>query len=171
MLAEVVDAIFGGDTQTRAPDLTVLSGVTIATLSISNDEHSFTEALAWIEHAPGPRVVIAVEGTGSYGIDLFRTLQAAGLTVVEIDRSRRGERRRGKSDRIDAHLAALHALRLNAGRLPVPRADGDREALRILLGARRELTTTKTRTIKAPFAGAADESSAGTGRSAGTVEP
>lgn len=29
----------------------------------------------------------------------------------------------------------------------MPRADGDREALRILLGARRELTTAKTRTI------------------------
>jgi hypothetical protein len=67
--------------------------------------------------------------------------------VVEIERPRRGERRRGKSDPIDAHLAALHALRLGADRLPTPRADGDREALRILLDARRELTTAKTRTI------------------------
>jgi transposase len=66
---------------------------------------------------------------------------------VEIERPRRGERRRGKSDPIDAHLAALHALRLDADRLPTPRADGDREALRILLGARRDLTTAKTRTI------------------------
>ena len=32
------------------------------------------------------------------------------------------------------------ALRLDAGRLPVPRADGDREALRILLVARQEIT-------------------------------
>jgi transposase len=38
----------------------------------------------------------------------------------------------------------LTALRLNADRLPTPRADGDREALRILLGARHELTTTTT---------------------------
>src|SRR5215217_4468995 len=70
-----------------------------------------------------------------------------GLTVVDIERPRRGERRLGKSDPIDSHLAALHALRLDADRLPTPRADGDREALRILLGARRELTTAKTRTI------------------------
>ena len=56
---------------------------------------------------------------------LARVLQAAGLTVVEIERPRRGERRRGKSDPIDAHLAALHALRLDADRLPTPRADGD----------------------------------------------
>ena len=38
----------------------------------------------------------------------------------------------------------LTALRLDADRLPTPRADGDREALRILLGARQELTTTST---------------------------
>jgi Transposase len=65
--------------------------------------------------------------------------------VVEIERPRRGERRRGKSDPIDAHLAALHALHLDADRLPTPRAD--REALPILLRAHRELTTAKTRTI------------------------
>jgi transposase len=54
---------------------------------------------------------------------------------------------RGKSDPIDAHLAALATLRMPADRLPTPRADGDREALRILLVARREMTTTNTRHI------------------------
>ena len=34
----------------------------------------------------------------------------------------------------------LAALRLETSRLPVPRADGDREALRILLVARQEMT-------------------------------
>jgi transposase len=38
----------------------------------------------------------------------------------------------------------LSALQLPADRLPTPRADGDREALRILLCARQELTTTST---------------------------
>ncbi|GAA1853510.1 hypothetical protein GCM10009836_37010 [Pseudonocardia ailaonensis] len=37
--------------------------------------------------------------------------------------------------------------RLDADRLPLPRADGDRKALRILLGARRELTTYRRRMI------------------------
>jgi hypothetical protein len=50
----------------------------------------------------------------------------------------------GKSDPIDAHLAVLAALRLDADRLPMPRADGDREALRILLGARQEITAAST---------------------------
>ena len=121
MLAEVVDAVVGGDTHrdTHALELTAPSGATIATLMIGNDERGYAEAIAWVaEHAPGPRVVVGLEGTRSYGIGLARVLQAAGLTVVEIERPRRGERRRGKSDPIDAHLAALHALRLDTDRLP-----------------------------------------------------
>jgi len=38
----------------------------------------------------------------------------------------------------------LAALRLDASRLPAPRADGDREALRILLVACQEITVTAT---------------------------
>jgi hypothetical protein len=45
---------------------------------------------------------------------------------------------------IDAHLAVRAALRLDADHLPALRADGDREALRILLGARQELTAAST---------------------------
>jgi transposase len=41
-------------------------------------------------------------------------------------------------------LAALFALRQDADRLPTPRADGMREALRILLAARQEMVTTST---------------------------
>ena len=103
MLAEVVDAVVGGDTHrdTHALELTAPSGATIATLMIGNDERGYAEAIAWVaEHAPGPRVVVGLEGTRSYGIGLARVLQAAGLTVVEIERPRRGERRRGKSDPI-----------------------------------------------------------------------
>lgn len=121
------------------------SGVTLASTTINNSESGFTEALVWInDYSPGDRIVIAVEGTRSYGIGLTRALHAAGATVVEIEQPRRGDRRRGKSDQIDAHLAAIHGLRLDADHLPTPRADGDREAVRILLSARRELTTTKT---------------------------
>jgi len=100
----------------------------------------------WIaERAPGPRVVVAVEGTRSYGAGLTRALTEAGLTVVEAEQPTRTSRRgRGKSDSIDAHLAVRWALELDAAKLPTPRADGDREALRTLLCARDELTTTGT---------------------------
>jgi transposase len=65
--------------------------------------------------------------------------------VIEAEQpSRKHRRGRGKSDSIDAHLAVLYALGLDAAKLPTPRADGDREALRILLCARQELTTTST---------------------------
>jgi transposase len=65
--------------------------------------------------------------------------------VIECEPPRRKQRRgKGKSDPIDAHLAVLAALRMDAARLPVPRADGDREALRILLVARQEMTMAAT---------------------------
>lgn len=65
--------------------------------------------------------------------------------MVECEQPHRIDRHaKGKSDPIDAHLAVLTALRLDTDRLPTPRADGDREALRLLLIARQELTTAST---------------------------
>src|SRR6478735_2982205 len=127
LLAEVVDAVVGGDTHrdTHTLELTAPTGATISTLTVANDEDGFATVIAWItEHAPGPRVVVGLEGTRSYGIGLSRAVQAAGLVVVEVERPKRSDRRRGKSDPIDARLAALHTLRLDADRLPTPRADG-----------------------------------------------
>ncbi len=122
------------------------TGAPIATCRIDNDTDGYAQLLAWIlDHAPGPRLVVSIEGTRSYGIGLARAVSAAGLTVIECEQPARKDRRgRGKSDPIDAHLAVLAALRLDAEQLPTPRADGDREALRILLGTRDELTTTAT---------------------------
>lgn len=150
MLAEVVDAVVGGDTHrdTHTLEMITPAGVTIAQATITNTDAGFTDAIAFIaEHAPGPHVVIALEGTRSYGIGLARACTTAGLIVVEVQPSKRPARRAGKSDVIDARLAALAALHLDADALPIPRADGDREALRILLGARTELTRAKTRAI------------------------
>jgi transposase len=148
MLAEVIDAVVGADTHRDTHELEIAhpSGVMIAVLSISNDTGGYARAVAWIaEHAPGPRVVVAVEGTRSYGVGLARALTEAGLTVIECEQPTRSARRgRGKSDAIDAHLAVRWALELDAAKLPTPRADGDREALRTLLCARDELTTTGT---------------------------
>jgi transposase len=150
-LADVVDAVVGGDTHrdTHALEMVAPGGATIAVLSIANDEDGFAEAIAWIaEHAPGPRIVVGLEGTRSYGIGLARAAVAAGLIVTEVQAPRRPDRRgRGKTDPIDAHLAAVQLLARPAGQLPAPRADGDREALRILLGARRELSISRTRQV------------------------
>jgi transposase len=148
MLAEVIDAVIGIDTHRDSHEVEIAdpAGKPIAAMRIGNDSAGFTQLLAAIaETAPGPRVAVSVEGTRSYGIGLVRALAAAGLLVIECERPSRKQRRgKGKSDPIDAHLAVLAALRMDANRLPVPRADGDREALRILLVARLELAVACT---------------------------
>ena len=148
MLAEVVDAVVGVDTHRDTHEVEIASpnGVPIARCSIRNDSTGYAQLLAWIvDHAPGPRLAVSIEGSRSYGVGLSRALSAAGLQVLESEQPKRSSRRgKGKSDAIDAHLAVLAALRLDADRLPTPRVDGDREALRILLGARHDLTVAST---------------------------
>jgi transposase len=148
MLAEVVDAVIGIDTHRDSHEVEIAdaAGKPIATMRIGNDSAGFAQLLAAIAKlAPGPRVAVAVEGTRSYGVGLARALAAAGLLVIECEQPSRKQRRgKGKSDPIDAHLAVLAALRMDVNRLPVPRADGDQEALRILLVARQEMTEAST---------------------------
>ncbi len=151
MLAEVVDAVVGIDTHRDSHEVEIAdaAGKPVATMRISNDSAGFAQLLAAIaKAAPGRGWRSAIEGSRSYGIGLARALAAAGLLVIECEQPSRKQRRgKGKSDPIDAHLAVLAALRLDTGRLPVPRADGDREALRILLVARQEITEARTAQI------------------------
>src|SRR3954469_16334463 len=137
MLAELVDAVVGADTHRdfHEGEIALPTGAPIAACSISNDTTGYAEMLAWIvEHTPGPRLVVSIEGSRSYGLGVARAVSAVGLTVIECEQPARKVRRgKGKSDSIDAHLAVLTALQLDSSRLPVPRADGDREALQILL--------------------------------------
>jgi transposase len=148
MLADVIDAVIGVDTHrdVHHAEIAHPSGAVIATCSVRNTSAGYAELLTWAAgHAPGPRLAACIEGTRSYGAGLSRAAAAAGLVVIECEQPTRKTRRgKGKSDPIDAHLAVLTALQLDAGKLPTPRADGDREALRILLCARQELTGTAT---------------------------
>jgi transposase len=148
MLAETVDAVIGIDTHRDSHEVEIAdaAGKPIATVQVSNDSAGFSQLLAAIAKVvPGPRVAVCIEGTRGYGIGLARALAAAGLLVIECEQPSRKQRRgKGKSDPIDAHLAVLAALRLDTSRLAVPRADGDREALRILLVARQEITEAAT---------------------------
>ena len=78
-----------------------------------------------------------MEGTGAYGAGLARSLRAAGVTVIEVDRPNRQARRRdGKSDSLDAVEAARAALSGRA-RGVAKTADGNVEAIRVLLIAYR----------------------------------
>jgi transposase len=148
MLAETVDAVIGTGTHRDSHEVEIAdaAGKPIAVMRIGNDSAGFTQLLVAIAKvAPGLRVAVCVEGSRSYGIGLARALAAAGLLVLECEQPSRARRRgKGKSGPIGAHLAVLAALRLDASRLPVPRAGGDREALRILLVARQEITVART---------------------------
>ena len=78
-----------------------------------------------------------MEGTGAYGAGLARLLRGQGLMVIEVDRPNRQERRRnGKSDELDAIEAARAVLSGRAAGI-AKSADGDVEAIRALLVARR----------------------------------
>jgi transposase len=55
----------------------------------------------------GTVTAVGVEGTGSYGAEIARTLRGEGLCVLEVNRPNRAARRlKGKSDPLDAYQAA-----------------------------------------------------------------
>jgi transposase len=91
--------------------------------------------------------LVGIEGTGSYGAGLARCVAAAGVRVVEVDRSDRQDRRRaGKSDPLDAVSAARAAQSGRASGAPRGR-DGQVEAIRALMVARRTARAQRTQTI------------------------
>ena len=147
-VADVVDAVIGVDTHadTLAAALASPTGAVLAQCEVAATAAGIGELIGWsLAQAPGPRLVFAIEGTRSYGIGLARAVTCLGIPVIELERPARAERRgHGKTDAIDAVLGARKALGLDATALPTPRGDGDREALRILLVARRDMTTEKT---------------------------
>jgi transposase len=80
----------------------------------------------------GALEAVGVEGTGSWGAGLARSLAAAGIRVVEVDRpSRQTRRRRGKSDTIDAEEAARAVIAGRASAVPKDRT-GPVEPIRLL---------------------------------------
>jgi transposase len=80
----------------------------------------------------GELVAVGVEGCGSWGAGLSRSLAARGVRVVEVNRpNRQNRRRRGKSDTVDAEAAARAVLAGDATVTPKT-GTGPVEALRQL---------------------------------------
>jgi len=95
----------------------------------------------------GTVCLVGIEGTGSYGAGLARHVAAAGVRVVEVDRSDRQDRRRqGKSDPLDAVSAARAAQSGRAAGAPKGR-DGSVEAIRALMVAQRGARTDRIQAI------------------------
>jgi hypothetical protein len=95
----------------------------------------------------GQVALVGIEGTGSYGAGLARHLAAAGVRVVEVDRADRQDRHRaGKSDPLDAVSAARAAQSGRAAGTPKGR-DGEVEAIRALMVAKRSARAERTQAI------------------------
>jgi transposase len=162
MLADTADAVIGVDTHTDSHTACLVDrlGRQLAVITVPADPGGCRRLLAWArQHAPGPQLAWSVEGTRSHGLGLTRYLHAHGQPVTEAGRPERASRRPGgKPDPADAARAARDAL--TAERLAQPRADGSREALRILLTARAQANTARTaavNTLKALILGAPDD--------------
>jgi transposase len=106
----------------------------------------FAELHAWLTSF-GMLDRVGVEGTGAYGAGLARFLCGAGVIVIEVGRPNRQARRaHGKSDSIDAVEAARAALSGRAAAV-AKTADGNVEAIRVLLVAYRSGRDTRTKCL------------------------
>ena len=114
--------------------------------SFATDVAGYKQLSGWM-CAFGKIGLVGVEGTGSYGAGLARHLHRVGLVVVEVDRPNRQERaRQGKSDSLDAIEAARAALSGRAFGVAKTR-DGNVEAIRALMVARRSARESRTKAI------------------------
>src|SRR6266550_902620 len=139
MVADELDYVVGVDTHRDEHVLAVVVapvGAVVARRAVAANAGGYAQALRFADSYASGRRVWAVEGAGHYGAALARFLSGHGEVVLEAGRSPRGERRlRGKDDGLDAIRAARAAL--GSDERALPRAGQRREALRLLLLARR----------------------------------
>jgi transposase len=119
-------------------------GELLGEIAVAASAAGYRELVSWLAGLDG-EVMVGIEGAGSYGAGLCRHLQAVRISVVEVERPRRRDRRQGKSDRVDALLAAKRVLAGDG--VSTPRADGNRAALSVLLVAYRSCVEERTRLL------------------------
>ncbi len=143
------DAVIGGvDTHAEVHVAAVVNhvGGVLGVESFPTTIKGYRQLVSWLA-SHGELTLVGVEGTGSYGVGVARYLARAGIDVVEVDRPNRQTRhRKGKSDPVDAVAAARAALSGQASGLPKTR-DGNVEAIRVLMIARRSAIDTRIETL------------------------
>jgi transposase len=143
------DAVVGGvDTHVDVHVAAAVShvGGVLGIEPFATTRTGYRQLVSWLRSF-GELTLVGVEGTGSYGVGLSRYLRRAGIDVVEVDRPNRQMRHRlGKSDPVDAVAAARAALSGTAKGLPKSR-DGNVEAIRVLMIARRSAVDTRIETL------------------------
>jgi transposase len=148
MLAEQTDYVIGVDTHRDRHSAAILaaSGGLVGETSASADQAGYATLLRWADRHAAGRRVWAIEGSGSYGAGLTTFLDQHGERAIEIGRRvRRNSPSRAKSDPLDAIEAAREAL--SQSRQAVPRATGEREALRVLVNTREGAVLARTAAI------------------------
>jgi transposase len=139
MLADQLDYVVGVDTHLDEHVLAVVAaptGAVVARQTVRASAGGYAAALRFVAEAATGARAWAIEGAGHYGAGLARFLAGRGETVLELSRTPRAERRlRGKDDSLDAARTARAALASET--LALPRSGERREALRLLLIARR----------------------------------
>ncbi|OUZ09054.1 IS110 family transposase [Aeromicrobium sp. PE09-221] len=144
-LRDVVDVVIGVDTHVETHTAAVVdarTGAVLDEITVETTPAGYEELSAFADEHASLRAW-AVEGTGGHGAGLARHLARAQEIVIELDRPERSRRRNGaKSDPLDAQRAAREALART--RLGTPRSGGDRQALSVLLAARRSAVEAAT---------------------------
>ncbi|MDJ0499234.1 MAG: IS110 family transposase [Acidimicrobiia bacterium] len=143
------EAVIGGvDTHAEVHVAAVVNhvGGVLGVESFTTTQKGYRQLVSWLA-SHGELTLVGVEGTGSYGVGVARYLARAGIDVVEVDRpNRQARHRKGKSDPVDAVAAARAALSGQASGLPKTR-DGNVEAIRVLMIARRSAIDTRIETL------------------------
>ena len=144
-LREVVDVVIGVDTHVHTHSAAVLdtaTGGVLDEITVDATAEGYAELVEFANIYPMLRAW-AIEGTGGHGAGLSRHLLESSEIVIELDRPKRAARRNGaKSDPLDAIRAAREAMA--RPQLGTPRSGGERQALSVLLAARRSAINAST---------------------------
>lgn len=143
--------VIGADTHKATHTCAAVDGASgrlVEGLTVVAREPGFGELLAWARELD-PERIWAIEDCRHVSIALERFLVAAGERVVRIapklmGQARRGERRAGKSDPIDALAVARAALREGPETLPAAHLDERALELKLLLGHRENLVKARS---------------------------
>lgn len=144
-LRAVVDVVIGVDTHVHTHAAAVLdarTGGVLDEITVEATAEGYAQLVEFADEHAALRAW-AIEGTGGHGAGLTRHLERGQEVLIELDRPERAKRRHGaKSDPLDAIRAAREALA--RPRLGGPRSGGDRQALSVLLAARRSAVKAAT---------------------------
>ena len=122
------------------------AGRRLADAQIPTTATGYQAALRFLGSWPG-LVSVGIECTGSYGAAVTRAVREAGITVFEVNRPNRFDRRlHGKSDPFDAYSTAEAVLGGRASAAPKG-GDGLVESLRVLRTSRSSALQARTATI------------------------